>query len=76
MLVVLRLLCLISSTYGGLPKKHSDALRTEFLAAYGHQHLLTLNHLERAGMRQGGPAVAGCTLRSHRPLSSCLVCDV
>lgn len=27
----------------------ADTLRNEFLAAYGHQHLLTLTHLERAG---------------------------
>jgi hypothetical protein len=27
----------------------ADMLRNEFLAAYGHQHLLTLTHLERAG---------------------------
>eukprot|EP00878_Enallax_costatus_P006042 GHUV01006338.1.p1 GENE.GHUV01006338.1~~GHUV01006338.1.p1 ORF type:complete len:699 (+),score=233.80 GHUV01006338.1:290-2386(+) len=50
LLVVLRLLCLISGACGGLPKKHADSLRNEFLAAYGHQHLLTLNHLERAGL--------------------------
>jgi hypothetical protein len=30
---------------------HADALRNEFLAAYGHQHLLTLTHLEKAGGR-------------------------
>ncbi|KAF8069504.1 VPS33 [Scenedesmus sp. PABB004] len=48
--VVLRLLCLLSCTGGGLPKKHGDALRSEFLSAYGHQHLLTLNNLERAGL--------------------------
>jgi hypothetical protein len=28
---------------------HADTLRNEFLAAYGHQHLITLTHLERAG---------------------------
>jgi hypothetical protein len=48
-LLVLRLLCLVSSTCGGLPRKHCDTLRSEFLAAYGHQHLLTLNNLERSG---------------------------
>jgi len=42
-------LCLMSGTCGGLPKKHCDTLRSEFLAAYGHQHLLTLNNLERSG---------------------------
>jgi hypothetical protein len=49
--LVLRLLCLLSWTGGGLPRKHGDSLRSEFLAAYGHQHLLTLNNLERAGGR-------------------------
>jgi hypothetical protein len=31
---------------------YADSLRNEFLAAYGHQHLLTLTHLERAGEQQ------------------------
>lgn len=48
--VVLRLLVLLSYVGNGLPKKHADSLRNEFLAAYGHQHLLTLTHLERAGL--------------------------
>lgn len=30
----------------------ADSLRNEFLAAYGHQHLLTLTHLERAGRKR------------------------
>lgn len=47
--LVLRLLCLLSWTAGGLPKKHGDGLRSEYLATYGHQHLLTLTNLERAG---------------------------
>jgi vacuolar protein sorting-associated protein 33A len=46
---VLRLLCLLSATAGGLPRRHADALRSEFLVTYGHQHLLTLTNLERAG---------------------------
>jgi hypothetical protein len=43
----------------------ADTIRSEFLAAYGHQHLLTLAHLERAGgcalpagARSGGQAGA------------------
>lgn len=48
-LVVLRLLVLLSGTCGGLPRKHADSLRSEFLSAYGHQHLLTLHNLEKAG---------------------------
>ncbi|WIA30196.1 hypothetical protein OEZ86_000288 [Tetradesmus obliquus] len=63
---VLRLLCLLSCTAGGLPKKHGDSLRSEFLAAYGHQHLLTLNNLERAGLLkpyQSGARAQFSTLR-------------
>eukprot|EP00883_Tetradesmus_obliquus_P010841 jgi/Sobl393_1/356/SZX60144.1 len=63
---VLRLLCLLSCTAGGLPKKHGDSLRSEFLAAYGHQHLLTLNNLERAGLlkpHQSGARAQFSTLR-------------
>lgn len=44
MLVVLLLLLLL------LCGCSADSLRNEFLAAYGHQHLLTLTHLERAGV--------------------------
>lgn len=49
MLQVLRLLVLFSATNNGIPRKQFDALRMEFLAAYGHQHLLTLNNLEKSG---------------------------
>jgi hypothetical protein len=61
--LVLRLLCLLSWTGGGLPRKHGDSLRSEFLAAYGHQHLLTLNNLERAGR--------GCTEAAAAPECHC-----
>eukprot|EP00877_Chromochloris_zofingiensis_P013688 jgi/Chrzof1/8573/Cz03g16010.t1 len=50
MLQVLRLLVLFSATNNGIPRKQFDALRMEFLAAYGHQHLLTLNNLEKSGL--------------------------
>jgi len=46
---VLRLLALLSATQGGVPKRHWEGLRGEFVSAYGHQHLLTLQNLERAG---------------------------
>jgi hypothetical protein len=49
MLSVLRLMVLLSATHGGVPKKHWDGLRMEFVSAYGHQHLLTLHSLEKAG---------------------------
>lgn len=46
---VLRLLCLLSLTAGGMPKKFHDALRREVLASYGHEHLPTLSKLQDAG---------------------------
>jgi hypothetical protein len=49
LLSVLRLLVLLSATQGGVPRRHWDPLRAEIVSAYGHQHLLTLNNLERAG---------------------------
>lgn len=51
-LSALRLLVLLTATQGGVPKRHWDGLRQEFVAAYGHQHLLTLHGLERAGAVQ------------------------
>jgi hypothetical protein len=49
LLSVLRLLVLMSVAYNGLPRKHLDGLRGEVLSAYGHQHLVTLHYLEKAG---------------------------
>lgn len=46
---VLRLMVLASATQGGIPRKHWEGLRAEVVAAYGHQHLLTLHNLETAG---------------------------
>lgn len=53
----------------------ADSLRNEFLAAYGHQHLLTLTHLERAGEQQqqyqqqqvGYATAAGPATAAHGP---------
>ncbi len=50
----LRLLMLLSATQGGVPRKHWEPLRAEFLSAYGHQHALTLSSLETAGARAAG----------------------
>jgi hypothetical protein len=50
MLDVLRLVVLLSVCNGGLPRKQYDALRAELLAAYGHEQLLALLNLERAGL--------------------------
>jgi hypothetical protein len=46
---VLRLLCLLSLTQGGVPKKYFDALRKEVLHSYGHEYLLLLSKLQDAG---------------------------
>lgn len=47
---VLRLLCLLSLTGGGLPKKQFDQIRREVLHSYGFEHLITLENLEKAGL--------------------------
>ena len=46
---VLRLMCLLSLTQGGIAKKHFDPLRREFLQSYGHEYLLLLSKLQDAG---------------------------
>eukprot|EP00798_Chlamydomonas_sp_ICE-L_P015850 gene15850-21977_t len=46
---VLRLMVLLNECNQGIPKRHMDALRTELLQTYGHEHLLTIMSLERAG---------------------------
>ena len=47
--VVLRLMCLLSLTQGGVPKKYFDALRKEVLHSYGHEYMLLLSKLQDAG---------------------------
>ncbi|KAI3426123.1 hypothetical protein D9Q98_008502 [Chlorella vulgaris] len=49
---VLRLLILYCAVHGGVPKKHYDNLRRDILNTYGHQHLLTLALLSKAGLLQ------------------------
>ncbi len=48
---VLRLLCLLSLTQGGVPRKFHDALRREVLHTYGHEYLPVLSALQDAGAR-------------------------
>lgn len=50
LLVVLKLMCLLSVMYGGLPKKTYDGLRQDLLRTYGYQHLATLRNLQDAGL--------------------------
>ena len=47
---VLRLLCLLSLTQGGVPKKYYEPLRREVLHSYGHAWLPTLSALQDAGI--------------------------
>ncbi|KAK9808509.1 hypothetical protein WJX73_003066 [Symbiochloris irregularis] len=71
LLTVLRLLCLLSFTQGGVPKKWHDGLRRELLHTYGHEHLLTLASLQAAGLlrRQEGGRPAFAALRRSLRLS-------
>ena len=45
--LVLRLLCLESCISGGIRQKDLDSFKTLVLHAYGHQHLITLDALEK-----------------------------
>lgn len=49
---VLRLLCLESTIAGGLRPKDLDSFRRQILHAYGYQHLLTLDALEKMELLQ------------------------
>jgi len=54
---ILRLLCLESCVAGGLRPKDLEIFKTLVLHAYGYQHLLTLDRLEKMGLlvpRTGG----------------------
>ncbi|KAI9812420.1 MAG: hypothetical protein M1827_004651 [Pycnora praestabilis] len=50
--VVLRLLCLESCVSGGLRPKDLDTFKKQILHAYGFQHLLTLDALEKMQLLQ------------------------
>ncbi|KAK9830347.1 hypothetical protein WJX72_011177 [[Myrmecia] bisecta] len=68
---VLRLMCLISLTQGGVPKKQFDALRKEVLHTYGHEHILTLTSLQDAGLlrrQEGGKSSFGALKRALKLL--------
>ncbi|KAH7060881.1 vacuolar sorting protein-like protein [Macrophomina phaseolina] len=57
---VLRLLCLESALHGGLRPRDLENFKRAVLHGYGHQHLLTLTSLEKAGLlipRSGGLGV-------------------
>ncbi|ELR21297.1 vacuolar protein sorting 33 [Acanthamoeba castellanii str. Neff] len=47
---ILRLLCLLSYTTGGIKPKQYDSFRREFLQTYGYNHIGTLSNLEQLGL--------------------------
>ncbi|KAA8902112.1 Sec1-like protein [Sphaerosporella brunnea] len=55
---VLRLLCIESYMSGGLRPKDFENFKREILHAYGYQHVLTLDALEKLGFFQSRTAVA------------------
>ena len=59
---VLRLLCLESCINGGLRSRDLDHFRKLILQAYGHQHLLTLNRLEKMELLQMRTSAAAMLL--------------
>ncbi|GIL70610.1 hypothetical protein Vretimale_3719 [Volvox reticuliferus] len=56
---VLRLLVLLNAVGGGLARRQLDSLRMEILHTYGHQHLLTLNALEKSGLLRASLGAKG-----------------
>jgi vacuolar protein sorting-associated protein 33A len=50
LLPLLRLLCLYCTIHGGIPKKHWDTLRRDLVNTYGHEQLITLRALGKAGL--------------------------
>ena len=48
--VTLRLLCLLSSTYSGIPTAQYKELKRLHAHTYGYDHILTWFNLQRAGL--------------------------
>jgi vacuolar protein sorting-associated protein 33A len=59
---VLRLLCLESTVAGGLRAKDLDSFRRQILQAYGFQHLLTLDNLEKMELLQSRSSASALLL--------------
>jgi hypothetical protein len=55
---VLRILCLLSLTQGGIRAKKFEHLRREFLHTYGLHWLFTLDNLDKLGMLSAAPSAA------------------
>ncbi|KAG1659726.1 hypothetical protein FOA52_012266 [Chlamydomonas sp. UWO 241] len=63
---VLRMLVLLNECHQGLSKKHLDGLRCELLHTYGHEHLVTLAALERAGFVRPASAAGKASFKEMR----------
>ncbi|GAX79670.1 hypothetical protein CEUSTIGMA_g7111.t1 [Chlamydomonas eustigma] len=63
---VLRMVVLLNECHQGLSKKHFDFLRHDILQSYGHEHLLTLSALERAGFLRVAAAAGKGTFKELR----------
>lgn len=59
---VLRLLCLESTVSGGLRAKDLESFKRQILHAYGYQHLLTLDRLEKMELLQSRAAASALLL--------------
>lgn len=60
--IVLRLLCLESCVSGGLKPKDLESFRRLVLHAYGYQHLLTLDSLEKMQLLQARSSTGALSL--------------
>jgi len=59
---ILRLLCLESTISGGLRAKDLDTFKRQILHAYGYQHLLTLDRLEKMELLQSRTSASALLL--------------
>lgn len=59
---ILRLLCLESAVAGGLRAKDLDNFKRQILQAYGYQHLLTLDRLEKMELLQSRTSASALLL--------------
>ncbi|KAI3972435.1 hypothetical protein MKW92_029479 [Papaver armeniacum] len=62
---VLRFLVLFSVTNSGLPEKHFDYIKREFLHSYGYEHTATLCNLEKAGLFKNQEVKCNCLFKQE-----------
>lgn len=67
---ILRLLCLESTIAGGLRAKDLDTFKRQILHAYGYQHLLTLDRLEKMELLQPRSSASALLLPVGGPSTS------